>query len=92
MSEKFTWGEVVTTHTISTIKLIEYHPRIVVECTVTSKIDYSKTAFFSPEYSESWDGLDAAIIGSLCHKYQGPNSHLAYPIMRMLEMKGGSDE
>jgi len=85
----FIWGEVIAFHKIGEYDIVEYHPwkrdGIVVK---TNSPDYNKKSYHGwigeRDTSHSWETLDAAIVGCIAYKHEGPNHKADFYFIRML--------
>lgn len=80
--EKFPWGRVVQVHKIGDIAIIE-------AISDTSGME-GETQFHGwvgdKNTCHAYSDLDAAIVGTIAYKYQGPNSQAGMFFCRMVEM------
>ena len=81
---KFVWGPVVEVHEIGEHQIIEYREQIFKNGTGTGKYEPKKTSFHVHGRNESFDSLDMALIGAICHKHDGCNTRAPYYISKML--------
>lgn len=88
--KEFPWGEVITVHTIGNVDVLEYFDRKRDGVTITRQIDYNTKSYHAyldgKSINQSFSTLDQAVIGALCHKYDGYNSRAAYYIFAMIGM------
>ena len=90
--KKFPWGKIIRTHEIGEYLIHEYHPNIYVNSCSIGKVDETKTSFHPfigmKDTNHSYSSLDSALIGAICLKHDGINTHAQGYIERMLNMRG----
>ena len=84
----FPWGQKIETHQFKGLEVIEHYPHKFKGGSQVHGEYEIKPSFHVPALHESFPSYDIAVIGIICHKYQGRNNRLTYAISRMLGMEG----
>lgn len=84
---KYTWGKLVKIHEIGEYKVVEYFSYKYENNHRTD--GYEETASFHPyindqDTNNSYESLDAALVGVIAYKQDGPNSQAARFFMKMI--------
>jgi hypothetical protein len=91
--QEFPWGPIDQVHEIGPYQIVEYRH----DMSRTTARDYSDhgRGQFHPfidgkDTSQSFDSLDAALVGAIAYRHEGPDGSAAYYFMRMLGEGGQS--
>lgn len=75
--ESFSWGHVHAVHRIGEYTIVEYKHRHSGEIAFHVYVGNKDT-------STSFESLDAALVGAIAYKAEGPNSQAAWYFMKMI--------
>lgn len=89
--QNFWLGQVVKVHTVGPYAAVEYLERVAQGGTLTKEIGTTH-AFLSYVDNEStnhiYHSLEAAIVGAIAYKFDGPNSQATTYFCKMVGAKG----
>lgn len=86
--QKFPWGPVDRVHEVGPYQIVEYR-RDMSTYGLGSDFSEHGQVMFHPyldgkDTSQSFDSLDAALVGAIAYRHEGPNGAAGYYFMRML--------
>ena len=89
MNHPFTWGQVVNIHAIGEYSIVEYQPWKTDGCRLKiGDVDFENYLFHGyidgKCTSRSWESLDAALVGLIAYKRDGPNTQAGEFFMKMV--------
>lgn len=77
---EFPWGKIIHIYYVGhEYTIVEYHPRGI----LSVPIEYHGY-INDKDTNRSWDSLDAAIVGCIARKHEGPNHRADVYFMRMI--------
>ncbi len=94
--EQFAWGKIIELHEVGPYVIAECYPWKVARwengagggSVRVGEIDPNALEFHGwvdgQNTSHSWGSLDAALVGCIAYKHEGPNHHADYYFMKMI--------
>lgn len=89
LGHPFTWGEVVAIHRIGGYEIVESHPWKTKGCEVLPGHPDKEAIRFhgwvdGKDTCHSFSSLEAAIVGCISYKHEGPNGRADCYFMKMI--------